>query len=65
VIQYHTGEFLFEVVFVNEWQVHREWLSDDAAGVIAHIIDMFKKNECQTSVKTSIRARTMTPTYHQ
>ncbi|KAH8967127.1 hypothetical protein BDL97_03G062900, partial [Sphagnum fallax] len=45
--------------------VHHEWLSDDAAGVIAHIIDMFKKNECQTSVKTSIRVRTMTPTYHQ
>jgi hypothetical protein len=65
LIQYHASEFLFEVFFVNEWQVHREWLSDDAAGVIAHIIDMFKKNERQISVKTSIRVRTMTPTYHQ
>ncbi len=65
MIQYDTSEFLFEVFFVNEWQVHHEWLSDDAAGVIAHIIDKFKKNECQTSVKTSIRVRTMTPTYHQ
>jgi len=65
VIQYHTSEFLFEVFFVNEWQVHHEWLSDDAAGVIAHIIDIFKKNECQTSVETNIRARTMTSTYHQ
>jgi hypothetical protein len=65
LIQYHTSEFLFEVIFVNEWQVHHEWLSDDAAGVIAHIIDMFKKNERQTSVKTSIRVRTMRPIYHQ
>jgi hypothetical protein len=49
----------------NPVAVHHEWLSDDAAGVIAHIIDIFKKNECQTSVETSIRARTMTSTYHQ
>ncbi|CAM6028068.1 unnamed protein product [Sphagnum balticum] len=49
----------------NPVGVHHEWLSDDAAGVIAHIIDMLKKNECETSVKTSIRVRTMTPTYHQ
>ncbi|CAK9221452.1 unnamed protein product [Sphagnum troendelagicum] len=49
----------------NPVGVHHEWLSADAAGVIAHIIDMFKKNERQKSVKTSIRVRTMTPTYHQ
>jgi hypothetical protein len=62
LIEYHASEFLFEVFFVNEWQVHHEWLSDGATGVIAH---MFKKNECQTSVETSIRVRTTTPTYHQ
>jgi hypothetical protein len=41
----------------NPVGVHHEWLSDGAAGVIAH---MFKKNKFQTSVKTSIRVRTTT-----
>ncbi|KAH8934444.1 hypothetical protein BDL97_18G083800, partial [Sphagnum fallax] len=47
-----SGHFLLTTQLV-----HHEWLSDDAAGVIAHIIDKFKKNECQTSVKISIRPK--------